>query len=131
MLNILIFAAGAAIMFWMGLRSMLARRRLCTKGEKVSARVTGTVQSTSGSAYVLEFETQGGSHHLQYPKPSRGKSFAAGQTVTLYYDPDDLDKLYVEGDKAMLGAEILYYALGAALLVLMFGLMGEIGRAHV
>ena len=43
MLNILIFAAGAAIMFWMGLRSMLARRRLCTKGEKVSARVTGTV----------------------------------------------------------------------------------------
>ena len=111
-------------MFWMGLRSMLARRRLCTKGEKVSARVTGTVQSTSGSAYVLEFETQGGSHHLQYPKPSRGKSFAAGQTVTLYYDPDDLDKLYVEGDKAMLGAEILYYALGAALLVLMFGLMG-------
>lgn len=124
MLNILIFAAGAAIMFWMGLRSLLARRRLCTKGEKVSARVTGTVQSSSGSAYVLEFETQGGSHRLQYPKPSRGKSFEVGQTVALFYDPDDLDKMYVEGDKDMLGAEILYYALGAALLVLMFGLMG-------
>lgn len=124
MLNILIFAAGAAIMFGMGLRSMLARRRLCTKGQQVCARVTGTVQSTSGSAYVLEFETQGGSHRLQYPKPSRGKSFAVGQSVTLYYDPDELDKIYVQGDKAMLGAEVLYYALGAALLVLMFGLMG-------
>ena len=94
------------------------------KRRKVSARVTGTVQSSSGSAYVLEFETQGGSHRLQYPKPSRGKSFEVGQTVALFYDPDDLDKMYVEGDKAMLGARDLYYALGAALLVLMFGLMG-------
>ena len=65
MLNILIFAAGAAIMFWMGL-ALCWPAAVCVQRRKVSARVTGTVQSSSGSAYVLEFETQG-SHRLQYP----------------------------------------------------------------
>ena len=43
-------------------------------------------------------------------------------TVTLYYDPDDPEKMYVEGDRATLGAEVLYTVLGVALLVLTVGI---------
>ena len=100
-------------MFFMALRSVLARRRLCTQGQKVTATVEGTVQSRDGGAYVLAFTTAGGSHRLHYPKPARGKSFAVGDTVTLYYDP---------GDRATLGAEVLYTVLGVALLVLTVGI---------
>lgn len=121
MLNVIIFLLGAGLMFFMALRSMLARRRLCTRGEKVEATVEGIVQSRDGAAYVLEFETAGGSHRLHYPKAAKGKGFAEGETVTLYYDPDDLEKMYVEGDKAVLGAEVLYAVLGVVLLVLMAG----------
>ena len=103
------------------LRSERARRRLCTQGQKVTATVEGTVQSRDGGAYVLAFTTAGGSHRLHYPKPARGKSFAVGDTVTLYYDPDAPEKMYVEGDRATLGAEVLYAVLGVALLVLTVG----------
>ena len=113
MFNIIIFLLGAGIMFFMALRSVLARRRLCTEG---------TVQSRDGGAYVLAFTTAGGSHRLHYPKPARGKSFAVGDTVTLYYDPDDPEKMYVEGDRATLGAEVLYAVIGVALLVLTVGI---------
>lgn len=123
MLNVIIFLLGAGLMFFMALRSMLARRRLCTRGEKVEATVEGIVQSRDGAAYVLEFTTAGGSHRLQYPKPAKGRAFAEGSTVTLYYDPDDLEQMYVEGDRSVLGAEILYAGIGVALLVLMVGLM--------
>ena len=121
MFNVLIFISGAGIMFYMGLRSVLQRRRLQQKGQRVEARVAGTVQSRGGAAYLLEFETEGGSHRLHYPKAAKGKGFAEGETVTLYYDPDDLEKMYVEGDKAVLGAEVLYAVLGVVLLVLMAG----------
>lgn len=91
-------------------------------GQKVTATVEGTVQSRDGGAYVLAFTTAGGSHRLHYPKPARGKSFAVGDTVTLYYDPDDPEKMYVEGDRATLGAEVLYAVIGVALLVLTVGI---------
>ena len=68
MFNVLIFIIGAGIMFYMGLRSVLQRRRLQQKGQRVEARVAGTVQSRDGTAYLLEFETEGGSHRLHYPK---------------------------------------------------------------
>ena len=113
MLNVIIFLLGAGIMFFMAWRSAQARRRLRTKGEKVQAKVEGTVQS-----WVLTFTTAGGSHRLQYPKPAKDKSFAVGDTVTLYYDPEDPSKMYVEGDRSTLNAEILYAMLGAVLLVL-------------
>ena len=119
MLNVIIFLLGAGLMFFMALRSMLARRRLCTRGEKVKATVEGIVQSR---AYVLAFATAGGSHRLQYPKPAKAKAFAAGSTVTLYYDPEDPEKMYVEGDHSVLGAEVLYAVVGAALLVLTVGI---------
>ena len=92
------------------------------QGQKVTATVEGTVQSRDGGAYVLAFTTAGGSHRLHYPKPARGKSFAVGDTVTLYYDPDDPEKMYVEGDRATLGAEVLYAVIGVALLVLTVGI---------
>lgn len=123
MLNVIIFLLGAGIMFFMAWRSAQARRRLRTKGEKVQAKVEGTVQSRDGTAWVLTFTTAGGSHRLQYPKPAKGRAFAEGSTVTLYYDPDDLEQMYVEGDRSVLGAEILYAGIGVALLVLMVGLM--------
>ena len=119
MANGIIFLIGALIMFYMALRSVRQRRDLCTKGEKVQARITGTVQSRDGTAYVLEFTTAGGSHRLQYPKPARSKGFSEGSVVTLYYDPENPEKMYVEGDKSVLGAEKLYLCLGVALLVLM------------
>ena len=118
MFNFLIFIIGAALMLGMGVRSVLARRRLQTKGEKVTARVA---QGRDGQAYVLEFETAGGSHRLHYPKAAKGKGFAAGETVTLYYDPEDPEKMYVEGDRAVLGAEVLYFALAVVLVLLMAG----------
>ena len=118
MLNVIIFLLGAGIMFFMAWRSAQARHRLCTKGEKVRANVEGTVQSRDGAAWVLAFTTAGGSHRLQYPKPAKDKSFAVGDTVTLYYDPKDPSKMYVEGDRSTLNAEILYAMLGVVLLVL-------------
>ena len=79
--------------------------------------------ASAGAAYVLEFTTAGGSHRLQYPKPAKGKPFAEGSVVTLYYDPDAPEKMFVEGDKSVLGAELLYAGIGVALLVLMVGIM--------
>ena len=119
MFNVLIFIIGAGIMFYMGLRSVLQRRRLQQKGQRVEARVAGTVQSRDGTAYLLEFETEGGSHRLHYPKANKGKGFAQGSTVTLYYNPDSPDEMFVEGDKAVLGAEVLYVVLGVVLLALL------------
>lgn len=123
MLNGIIFLIGALIMFYMALRSVRARQQLRTKGTCVQATITGTVQSRDGTAYVLEFTTAGGSHRLQYPKPAKSKAFAEGSVVTLYYDPEAPEKMYVEGDKSVLGAEILYTVIGAALLVLMIQLI--------
>ena len=120
MLNVLIFVVGAGLMFYMAFRSVQLRRRLATKGEKVQAKVVGFVESKEGEAYVLEFETAGGSHRLHYPKSPKGKGFAEGSTVTLYYDPEDPESMFVEGDKSVLGAEVLYVVLGIVLLGLMF-----------
>ena len=73
MFNIIIFLLGAGIMFFMALRSVLARRRLCTQGQKVTATVEGTVQSRDGGAYVLAFTTAGGSHRLRLPEACAGQ----------------------------------------------------------
>ena len=45
--------------------------------------------------------------------------------VTLYYDPDAPEKMFVEGDKSVLGAELLYAGIGVVLLVLMVGIMNR------
>ena len=111
MFNIIIFLIGAGIMFYMAWRSWSRRRKLMTRGEKVEATVAGTVRSRDGEAYLLEFTTAGGTQ------------LAQGAVVTLYYDPDDPAEMYVEGDKSVLGAEVLYVVLGIVLLVLMVGIV--------
>ena len=120
MFNIIIFLIGAGIMFYMAWRSWSRRRKLMTRGEKVEAAVAGTVQNRDGEAYLLEFTTAGGTHRLHYPKSAKGRELAQGAVVTLYYNPDDPAEMYVEGDKSVLGAEVLYVVLGIVLLVLMF-----------
>ena len=123
MFNVLIFILGAGVMFSMAIRSRMRRKKLQKTGERVTARVAGVVQGREGDAYVLEFETAGGSHKLHYPKTPKGKGFAVGSTVTLLYDPEDPEQMYVEGDKSVLGAEVLYIVLGIVLLVLMAGIV--------
>lgn len=79
MFNVLIFIIGAGIMFYMGLRSVLQRRRLQQKGQRVEARVAGTVQSRDGAAYLLEFETEGAATACTTPKPPRAWALPAGK----------------------------------------------------
>ena len=81
------------------------------------------VRSRDGEAYLLEFTTAGGTHRLHYPKSAKGRELAQGAVVTLYYNPDDPAEMYVEGDKSVLGAEVLYVVLGIVLLVLMAGIV--------
>lgn len=69
MVNGIIFLVGALIMFYMTLRSVRQRRSLCTNGEKVQARITGTVQSRDGTAYVLEFTTAAAATGCSTPNP--------------------------------------------------------------
>ena len=90
-------------------------------GRKSRGRSGG--HSRDGKAYLLEFSTAGGIHHLHYPKSAKGRELAQGAVVTLYYDPDDPAEMYVEGDKSVLGAEVLYIVLGIVLLVLMAGIV--------
>ena len=118
MFNIIIFLIGAGIMFYMAWRSWSRRRKLMTRGEKVEAAVAGTVRSRDG-----ESTTAGGTHRLHYPKSAKGRELAQGAVVTLYYNPDDPAEMYVEGDKSVLGAEVLYVVLGIVLLVLMAGMV--------
>ena len=73
MFNVLIFIIGAGIMFYMGLRSVLQRRRLQQKGQRVEARVAGTVQSRDGAAYLLEFETEGRQPPPALPQSRQGQ----------------------------------------------------------
>ena len=121
MFNIIIFLLGAGIMFFMALRSVLARRRLCTQGRRSRPRWRAPCRA-GWRCLCAGLYHRRRQHRLHYPKPARGKSFAVGDTVTLYYDPDDPEKMYVEGDRATLGAEVLYAVIGVALLVLTVGI---------
>ena len=94
MLNVIIFLVGALIMFYMALRSVRQRRSLCTNGEKVQARITGTVQSRDGTAYVLEFTTEDGNtqsfdtlHYEVAPISLKSVDAAAGATAIAFEAP--------------------------------------------
>lgn len=124
-MNVVIFGLGALLMLVMALRATRARRALVNRGEKVTARVSGTIQTREGVSLALEFTTPAGNtRRLPYPLPRKAKGFEQGSEVTLYYDPDHPEKVYIEGDRAVLGAEIIYYMLAALLLVLGLVLMG-------
>ena len=125
MFNFLIFVLGAALMFGMGLRSVLARRKLCQKGEKVTARVAGTVQGRDGQAYVLEFDDC----RRQPPAPlsqsrqgqrlrHRGRRYPYTMTRT------NLEKMYIEGDQSRCWVPRCFtVVLAVVLLLLMAGFM--------
>lgn len=124
-MNVVIFGLGALLMLVMALRATRARRALVNRGEKVTARVSGTIQTREGVSLALEFTTPAGNtRRLPYPLPRKAKGFEQGSEVTLYYDPDHPEKVYIEGDRAVLGAEIIYYVLAALLLVLGLVLVG-------
>jgi len=95
MANGIIFLVGALIMFYMALRSVRQRRSLCTNGEKVQARITGTVQSRDGTAYVLEFTTEDGQtqsfetlHYEVAPISLLSVDAAAGATPIAFTAPE-------------------------------------------
>ena len=123
MFNIIIFLIGAGIMFYMAWPPWSRRHKPMTRGEKAEAAVPAPVRRRAGQAYLLEFSTAGGTHRLHYPKSAKGRELAQGAVVTLYYNPDDPAEMYVEGDKSVLGAEVLYIVLGIVLLVLMAGIV--------
>ena len=96
MANGIIFLVGALIMFYMTLRSVRQRRSLCTNGEKVQARITGTVQSRDGTAYVLEFTTEDGQtqafetlHYETTPISRKSVDAAAGATPIAFAAPEN------------------------------------------
>ena len=70
MFNIIIFLLGAGIMFFMALRSVLARRRLCTQGQKVTATVEGTVQTLQQNARQKDDFVAAFTHELKTPMTS-------------------------------------------------------------
>ncbi len=124
MFNLILFFGGAALMLVMALRATRARKALLARGVKVQAVVAGTVHTRDGVSLSLAFQTPAGdTRRLPYPVPRKAKGFAQGSRVTLYYDPDCPEKVYVEGDRAVLGAEIIYYALAVLLLALGLALL--------
>lgn len=119
MFDVLFFGIGAGLMLGMWLFSRRTRRRLTASGTAVRARVTGTVESRDGSAYVLEFQANGSTHRLNYPRPRKGEPLKPGSEVTLYYDPYKPEKMFVDGDKTALMTEKFYLGVGIALLLLL------------
>ena len=88
MFNFIIFILGAVLMFYMALRSRAQRHKLCTKGQKVSARVAGLAQSRHGAAYVLEFETAGGSAPgCITPKPPKARALPRARPLPYIMTP--------------------------------------------
>ena len=114
MVNIgIIFPGGCtASCSYMALRSVLAAAQAVHAGARRYTATRGLAPCGAGTAraYVLAFTTAGGSHRLQYPKPSaeQGVLPSGSDAVTLYYDPEAPEKMYVEGDQSVLGAEALY-----------------------
>ena len=117
--NIILFFAGAVLMLVMAVRATRARRALVTRGVKVRAVVAGTIQTREGISLALAFQTPSGdTRRRPYPLPRKAKGFAQGSEVTLYYDADHPERVYVEGDRAVLGAEVIYYGLAVLLAAL-------------
>lgn len=55
----------------------------------------------------------------------QGQALCRGQRGHPVLRPDAPEKMFVEGDKSVLGAELLYAGIGVALLVLMVGIMNR------
>ena len=91
------------------------------QGRKGRGRCAGTVQSRDGEATCWSSPLLA-APTAPLPQVCQGQRACTGAVVTLYYNPDDPAEMYVEGDKSVLGAEVLYVVLGIVLLVLMAGI---------
>ena len=119
MFNVIIFFAGAALMLVMAVRASPAPPALVNKGVKVEAGVGRPHQKPVRGGPAPVVPTTPGDHPPPpFPVPRKAKGLRQGSQVTLYYDPDHPEKVYVEGDKAVLGAEMIYYVLAGLLLAL-------------
>ena len=111
---------GARIMFSWRCAVCWQRRRLCTHGaEGTRPRVDGTVQSRDGACLCAGLSPpRAAATGCTTRNPAAARLCRGGSVVTLYYDPEAPEKMYVEGDRRSLGAEALYAVIGVALLVL-------------
>ncbi len=99
-------------MFFMALRSVLARRRLCRRAEG-HGHGGGTVQSHGcRCAYVLYYRR--GAIGCTTRSLRRQKLCGGGDTVTLYYDPENPEKMYVERATGHAGSRGAVAVLGVA-----------------
>ena len=115
---------GALIMFYMALRSVRQRRSLCSRTAKKYRRAS-LAQCRAGTARPMCWSSprRAAATGCSTPNPPAARILPRADVVTLYYDPEAPEKMYVEGDKSVLGAEALYAGIGVALLVLMFALL--------
>lgn len=123
MYEIVFLGIGAALMLGMWLNSRLAREKLMKNGTAVLAYVTGIVESRNGSAYVLEFRSNGSTHKLHYPRPRKGEPLQVGSQVALYYDPYKPQKMFVDGDSAALLTEKFYLVVGEVLVAIILWIL--------
>lgn len=114
--------AGVLILGIAGFKRYKTYKKLMESTEKTPATIVGTGESRkTGKYYVVEFRTEGGLHRLPYPMPKKGEHFTIGQAVTLHYDPENLEKLLIEEDKAEMQGITFYISIAGMLTV--FGLL--------
>ena len=92
------------------------------QGRKGRGRCGERRQSRDGEAYLLGV-LAGGTHRLHCPKSAKGEGLHRELSSPFIITPTTPPGMYVEGDKSVLGAEVLYVVLGIVLLVLMAGII--------
>ncbi len=114
----LFMLAGALIVGTAGFKRYRAYKKLLAESEVAPAKIVGTGENNkTGRYYLVEFKTEGGVHRLPYPMPNKGDFFAVGQDVTLHYDINNLEKLFIEEDKAEMQGITFYISMTALLVV--------------
>ena len=105
----------------------ILRRVRLRRAERCTACVTGTVveleyrhRGEQGGAYypVVEFPVNGQKHRVRSSCGSRPARYAAGDSVTVRYDPENPDRFELEGDRvlALLERVFLFVGLGCVLI---------------
>ena len=105
----------------------ILRRVRLRRAERCTACASGTVVELEyrhwkkqGGAYypVVEFPVDGQIHRVRSNCGSRPARYAAGEAVTVRYDPEDPDRFELEGDHvlALLERVFLFVGLGCVLI---------------
>ncbi|MFI3169182.1 MAG: DUF3592 domain-containing protein [Faecalibacterium sp.] len=110
--------AGVLILGFTGLKRYKTYQEILKECEKTPATIVGTGENrTTGRYYLVSFQTEGGTHQLPYPVPKKGDLFMIGQNVTLYYDINNLEKLFIEEDKSEMQGITFYFSIAIMLFV--------------